>query len=118
VAVPRGGSSINIATLDHAAVAALYREAEQQAESLLRQRVVTKLATAIMMEVKADCPAPPPTSEQQVRAVLQTLSLRLDEASQALFIAAERLKRKGDGQGASQIYAAAQRTQLASKVMG
>ena len=110
--------AVDVASLDAVAVEALYSEAEQQAESLLRQRVVTKLATAILLDLKADGPAPLPTSEQQVRAVLQTLSLRLDEASQALFLAAERLKRKGDGHGASQVYAAAQRTQLASKVMG
>lgn len=108
---------MNVATLDGPAVTALYTEAEQHAATLLRQSVVTKLATAILLDVKQDCPPPLPSTEHQVRALLQTLSLRLEEASQALFAAADRLNRHGDGFGANQTYAAAQRTQLAAQAM-
>jgi hypothetical protein len=116
--VETGRLVMNVATLDDGAVRDLYTEAEQHAASMLRERVVTKLATAILMDVKKDCPPPLPSTEHQVRAVLQTLSLRLEEASQALFMAAARLKQQGDGHGANQVYAAAQRTQLAAKAMG
>lgn len=108
---------MNVATLDDAAVAALHDEAEQQAAALLRQRLVTKLATAILLEVKKDGPSPAPTTETQVKALLQTLSLRLEEASQALFVAADRLKKQGDARGASLTYSAAQRTQLSAHAL-
>lgn len=108
----------NVATLDDAAITALHGEAEQQAATLMRQRVVTRLATALLVKALADCPAPPPTTEHQVRAVLQTLSDRLEQSSQALFYAADRLKRAGDGYGSGHVYAAAQAAQLAAKAMG
>jgi hypothetical protein len=107
----------SLATLDDAAVTALHDEAEQQAATLLRQHAVMKLATAMVLDVKRDCPAPPPTTAEQAGAVLRTLSARLDEASRALFLAADRLKKHGDAHGASLTYAAARRTQLAAHAL-
>lgn len=107
----------SLATLNDAAVLSTYRDAELRAHVLLRESVVNRLAATLLADLKADCPPPPPTTTQQAAAVLRTVSLRLEEAAQALFAAADRMKKHGDPHGASLTYAAAQRAQLAAQAL-
>lgn len=102
-------------TLNGSAIERLYDEAREQAGQLVRQRVVTKLATAILLDIKADGPPPLPFTEHQARALLAALGKQLDEASQELAYAAERLKQRGDPAGASRVREASLRTKDAAQ---
>jgi hypothetical protein len=106
---------VNVAELNDRAVTTLYDEARAHAAQLLRQRVVTRLATALLLDIKADGPPPLPSTEHQARELLGTLGHQLNEASQALFAAAERLKQRGDAAGASRTHEAAQQTKAAAQ---
>lgn len=108
-------ASVNVGGLNDTAVTALYDEAEQHAAHLLRQRAVARLATAILLDLKADGPPPLPSTERQARELLGALGTHLNAASQALFAAAERLKQRGDSVGASRTHEAAQQTKAAAQ---
>lgn len=101
--------------IDYDCATSIYDEASRRAAHALLESVTNKLAAAILAELKADGPPPLPSNAQQARELLGALGTHLHQASQSLFWAAERLKQKGDGHGASQVHAAAQRVLAAAQ---
>lgn len=94
---------------------AIYEEAEARAAHMLRESVTNKLAAVILADLKADGPLPLPSTQQQAKELLGELGAQLEDACRSLFWAAERLKQKGDGHGASKVHEAAQRVRDAAQ---
>lgn len=105
----------NLAEINESQATAVYDEARRRAADILLESATNKLAAAILADLKSDGPPPLPSNAQQARELLGALGTHLHEASRSLFWAAERLKQKGDGHGASQVHAVALRVQDAAQ---
>jgi hypothetical protein len=94
---------------------ALTEAAEAAVAQRWLDRIVFRLAEQIDRELRQGLALSVPTSEEQALGIIKGVAADLRAASQALFKAADDLKRVGKGYQASQAHLAAQRANQAAE---